>query len=100
MWQPYMEASKIDKERYDKEMSSYNKQVESNNNNGEGERVLSNDPTPNFLEADDVYHVSLEADSGEILLPDESIVELAIEEMKNAQSNDPIFRIHWDSVAH
>ncbi|KAI3445429.1 hypothetical protein Pfo_002094 [Paulownia fortunei] len=98
--QPYIEASKMDKERYDKEMAAY-KQLQTNQN-AKSESLFSN-PTPSMLnfstssETDDVYHVSLEADCENVFSPDESMVELAIEVMKNAESNDPIFQIDWDT---
>lgn len=95
--QPYIEASKMDKERYGKEMAAY-KQL-SENQEGKSQAVLTT-ATPNVLNfststepADDVYRVSLQHDSGNLRSPDESMVELAAEVMKKAESHDSIFQI-------
>ncbi|KAK6159795.1 hypothetical protein DH2020_003176 [Rehmannia glutinosa] len=72
--QPYIEASKMDKERYDKEMAAYKQQQ--NNQNAKSQ-------------TDDVYRVSLEDDHEDFVSPDESMVELAIKVMKNGRSKDP-----------
>ncbi|KAL0364859.1 UNVERIFIED_CONTAM: hypothetical protein Sangu_0583500 [Sesamum angustifolium] len=98
--QPYVEASKMDKERYEKELATYN-QLKSNKI-PKSQSLFSNS-TPSMLnfstssETDDVYHVSLESDCENFLSPDESMVELAIEVMKNAESSDSIFQIDWES---
>ncbi|KAG8369068.1 hypothetical protein BUALT_Bualt15G0111800 [Buddleja alternifolia] len=96
---PYIEAGITDKDRYDREMASY-KQRE-NNQNTKGQNLFGNQTSTINLstssKVDDVYHVSLEPDCEKFLKPDESLVELAIEAMKNAETNDPLFHIDWDS---
>lgn len=91
----------MDKERYDKEIAAC-KQLH-DNQNAKSQTFFSN-TTPSMLnfstssETDDVYHVSLEDGSENFDSPDKSMVELAIEVMKNAESNDdPIFQIDWDN---
>ncbi|KAL7157648.1 hypothetical protein ABFS83_02G091400 [Erythranthe nasuta] len=141
--QPYIEASVMDKERYDKEMAAHHKQIENRKINvtGEGQSVgPAINPTdekimkfpkeesvhlenkkinvngerqsvgpsinPNderimkFPKEESVYRVCLEGDeSEEVLSQDEChVMELAVEEMKNARSisnDDPIFHIEW-----
>lgn len=98
--QPYIEASKLDKERYDKEMAVY-KQLHGNPK-GKSQTLFST-TTPSMLkfstpkEADDAYHVSFEDDSGDLHLPDESVVGLAIEAMRSAGSSESFFQIDWDN---
>ncbi|KAL1535035.1 hypothetical protein AAHA92_31137 [Salvia divinorum] len=91
---PYIEASKMDRERYAKEMTAYKQKGMS----------LFSTTTPNMLSfstpkepADDVYHVSFEDDPKDLHSPDESMVGLAIKAMKNAGSSDSFFQIDWDN---
>ncbi|XP_057792139.1 uncharacterized protein LOC131008994 [Salvia miltiorrhiza] len=86
---PYIEASKMDKERYEQEMAAHMQK-------GKSQALLST-TTPKEPPADDVYHVSFEDDSEDLHSPDESVVGLAIEAMKNAGSNDSVFQIDWDN---
>ncbi|KAL8545421.1 hypothetical protein ACS0TY_005545 [Phlomoides rotata] len=97
---PYIEASKMDKERYEMEMAAYKQQQE--NQNAKSPTLFNNTTSSmiNFAtpsDNDDVYHVSLEKESGNVRPPDESMVELAKETMKNAESNDSIFQTDLDS---
>lgn len=93
----------MDKERYDKEMAAYKQQLENQNANSP---TLFNDTTASMInfstpsETDDVYHVSLEKDSGNIHCLDESMVEMAKEAMKKAESNESIFQTDLDSGPH
>ncbi|KAL3814626.1 hypothetical protein ACJIZ3_015894 [Penstemon smallii] len=97
---PYIDASKLDKERYDREMASYMQRA--NNQNIKSQCLFSNS-TPRMLnfstssKKDDEYHVSLQTKHEIFGTPDESMVELAIEEMKNAESNDRKFHMDWDN---
>ncbi|XP_051147260.1 uncharacterized protein LOC127262566 isoform X2 [Andrographis paniculata] len=91
--QPYIEASKMDRERYKKEMAVY-EQRQSQSYGSESIPRMISFSTPG--ETDDVYHVALEPDSDNMLSPDESIVELAVDIMKNNESNDSMFEIDWD----
>lgn len=88
----------MDRERYAKEMAAYKQKGVS--------QGLFSSTTPNMLSfstpkepADDVYHVSFEDDPEDLPSPDESMVGLAIEAMKNAGSSDSFFQIDWDNGA-
>ena len=86
----------MDRERYAKEMAAYKQK-------GVGQGLFSS-TTPNMLSfstpkepADDVYHVSFEDDPEDLHSPDESMVGLAMEAMKNAGSSDSFFQIDWEN---
>ncbi|KAH6819030.1 hypothetical protein C2S51_002633 [Perilla frutescens var. frutescens] len=97
---PYIEASKMDKERYERQMASYKKLHEIHKGKS---HALFSTTTPSMLnfstsmQSDDAYHVSLEDDSENVHSPDESMVKSAIEAMKSAKTNDSIFQIDWDN---
>ncbi|PIN10059.1 HMG box-containing protein [Handroanthus impetiginosus] len=97
---PYIEASKMDKERYDKEMATYMQQKDKPSVKSQS---LFSNPTSSIInfsassKTDDVYHVTVEDDRENFHSPDQSMVQLAIEVMKNAHSNDSIFQIDLDS---
>lgn len=73
-------------------------------NNVESQRLLSKTSpsmvsfSPSSGVVDD-YHVSLgaEADSENIQVPDESMVKLAVESLKNAKYNDHMFQVDFSS---
>nr|DAD41234.1 TPA_asm: hypothetical protein HUJ06_015557 [Nelumbo nucifera] len=89
--QPYIEESRRDKERYDQEMDAYkNAQT----------RETENKPHSQDAAVDDAYHVSLQTEmepNDEFLVPEESMVELALQMMEGAQQNmDSILQFSWD----
>ncbi|KAF8401304.1 hypothetical protein HHK36_012237 [Tetracentron sinense] len=89
--QPYIKESQKDKERYNQEMVAYkerrNIQID----------MTENRPYNPEAGADD-YHVSLQTDgeTNKLLVPDETMVELAVRLMEKAQPDDPILQINWD----
>ncbi|KAL3538282.1 hypothetical protein ACH5RR_001648 [Cinchona calisaya] len=96
---PFIEASRMDKERFNRQMAFYvqheNKKVMKTENllKGSTSTFINFGPSPPI---NDEYFVTLEADAGNLFLPDESLVESTIEMLKNAQPNDPIFQMNWD----
>lgn len=76
--QPYIDAHKMDRERYNREIAAYERALNSSSE-------IHND-----------YFVSLQPVHENVLLHDESSVELVNQMVKNAQSNDPILQTYWD----
>lgn len=95
----------MDRERYDREMAAYNQLHEKQNGNGQA--LFTTTPPKTMLinfskpkePNDDVYRVTYEDGSKNLVAPDESALRLAIEAMENAESNESIFRIDWDNNA-
>ena len=75
-FQPYVEESKKDKERYDREMTAYKERKN--------------------VQPDGDYRVILQPATEKFFTPDVSTVELAGRLMKNAQPNDSLVQINWD----
>ncbi|KAL2468691.1 High mobility group B protein 10 [Forsythia ovata] len=80
---PYIDAFKMDRERYNREMAAY-------------ERGINYQNTKALKETHNDYYVSLQPDCENFLSPDEFSVELANQVMKNAQSKDPILQTYWN----
>lgn len=97
--QPYVEASRKDKERFDREMAVYNQNK--NKKVTMAGDLLNGSPSTlinfgAFSLINDDYYVTLEDDAGNFQLPNESLVESTIQMLKNAKPNDPIFEMNWD----
>ncbi|XP_058083950.1 high mobility group B protein 15-like [Magnolia sinica] len=77
---PYVEESRKDKERYEREMVAYKELQNTQSSNAEYQSCHSE------LSVDDCYHVSLETEqeSGEFLVSDESTAQIACHLMENA----------------
>ncbi|CAI9103558.1 OLC1v1002069C1 [Oldenlandia corymbosa var. corymbosa] len=96
---PYAEASRKDKERFNRELVIY---MQNKNNTVTVTRDLPSSSTPtsiNFAASsprDDDCYVPLELNAGNQPLPNETLVESTIQMLENAKPNDPIFRMNWD----
>ncbi|CAI9768902.1 unnamed protein product [Fraxinus pennsylvanica] len=77
---PYIDAHKMDRERYNRELATYERALNSSSSS-----EIHND-----------YFVSLQPEHENVLSHDKSSVELANQMLKNAQSNDPILQTYWD----
>ncbi|PSS28869.1 FACT complex subunit like [Actinidia chinensis var. chinensis] len=73
---PYVEESRKDKERYNREMTAYKERKN--------------------MEPDGDYCVILQPATEKFFVPDASAVELASRLMKNAQPNNLLLQINWD----
>ncbi|GFZ07228.1 hypothetical protein Acr_19g0001650 [Actinidia rufa] len=74
--QPYVEESRKDKERYNREMTAYKERKN--------------------MQPDGDYRVILQPTTEKFFAPDVSTVELPGKLMKNAQPNDSLLQINWD----
>lgn len=104
--QPYIEASRRDKERYTREMAEFkivydqivDTQNVSTNTNSDAvidfaKPSLQTDGDYHVTLPDDAYHVTLPPDVGENVVTNE---ELAGEIMQKSASTDPEFQLNWD----
>lgn len=114
--QPYVEASKKDKERFIREMAAYENIYKQNtemqnvdtstnsttiidfampNSQTDGDYHVATDGD-DHVATDGDYHVALPADADDNFARDESMVELAAGIMQNPRPNDPLFQVNWD----
>lgn len=102
--QPYIEASRRDKERYTREMAEfkivYYQIIKTQNVSTNSDAVidfakpsLQTDGDYHVTLPDDAYHVPLPPDAGDNAVTNE---ELAAEIMQKSASTDPEFQINWD----
>lgn len=97
--QPYIEASNKDRERYYREMSAYKQRtkketVKDQNSYSSSALSIINFGAP--PETDNAYYVTLQADAGSNIVPDESLIESTAQMLENANQSDPIFQIdNW-----
>ncbi|CAK9166726.1 unnamed protein product [Ilex paraguariensis] len=95
--QPYIEASKKDKERFNRELAAY-KDLKTKQNT----KRISSSSKPTILDfstpsrTDGAYYVTLQPDAGDFFVPDESVRLSVMQAMKNEQPNDSMFQINWD----
>ncbi|XP_016459675.1 putative high mobility group B protein 11 isoform X2 [Nicotiana tabacum] len=96
---PYIEASNKDRERYYREMSAYKQRtkketVKDQNSYSSSALSIINFGAP--PETDNAYYVTLQADAGSNIVPDESLIESTAQMLENANQSDPIFQIdNW-----
>ncbi|KAM3377973.1 putative high mobility group B protein 11 isoform X1 [Capsicum galapagoense] len=100
--EPYVEASKLDKERYNREMAAYehvkNKETANSPNL---HRVLA----PSMIDfgapsgIDDRYYVTSQADTVSNTVPDASFIESTVQISDNGNSSNPTFQMDWGYFA-
>ncbi|CAN4108920.1 unnamed protein product [Withania somnifera] len=98
---PYVEASKLDKERYNREMAAYeqhkNKESANNPNLQSGLAPMINFGEPSGI--DNGYYVTLQADTRSSIVPDASFIESTIQIPHNGNASNPIFLMDWGYFA-
>ncbi|XP_010313586.1 putative high mobility group B protein 11 isoform X2 [Solanum lycopersicum] len=97
--EPYIEASKLDKERYIREMAAYeqhkNKETTTNPN-------LLSGLTPsmiNFGAPSVIDHVTSQGDTGSNIIPDASFTESTVQRPNSGKTSNPIFQMNWGYLA-
>ncbi|CAN4110946.1 unnamed protein product [Withania somnifera] len=100
--EPYIEASKLDKERYYREMAACeqhkNKETANNPNLHSGlAPSMINFGEPSGI--DNQYHVTSQADTGSSIVPDASFIESAIQISNSGNTSNPIFQMDWGYFA-
>ncbi|KAM7474311.1 hypothetical protein LguiB_021554 [Lonicera macranthoides] len=97
--QPYFEASKNDRDRYNREMAEYKERKSKQITKIQSLATNTKPTILNFArpsQGDGDYHVTLETNAENVQVSDKSLVELATGLMKNARPNDPILQMNWD----
>mgnify|MGYP004724168437 CR=1 FL=1 len=97
--QPYIEASRKDRERFYREMAVYMQYIDKKVLKSENTLKDSASSLINFGQSSlitDDYYVTLEADAENFCLPDESLVESTIQMLKTRRPSDPMFQMTWD----
>ncbi|XP_060167310.1 putative high mobility group B protein 11 isoform X1 [Lycium barbarum] len=100
--EPYIEASKLDKERYNREMAAYNQHK---NKETAKDQNLHRGLSPSMVNfgapsgIDNGYYVSPQADTGSNIVPDASFMESTVQITKNGKPSDPIFQMDWGYLA-
>ncbi|KAJ8572790.1 hypothetical protein K7X08_009301 [Anisodus acutangulus] len=101
--EPYIEASKLDKERYNREMAAY-KQPK-NKETAKDENLHHNGSAPSMINfgapsgIDNGYYVTSQADTGSNIVPDASFIESTVQILKNTKPGEPIFQMDWGYFA-
>ncbi|KAF1001992.1 hypothetical protein AG4045_004234, partial [Apium graveolens] len=104
--EPYIEASRRDKERYTREMAEFKIVYDQIIENQNLSTTTNSDAVVDFAKPslptdgdyhvtlpDDAYHVTLPPDAGDNVVTNE---ELAAEIMQKSTSTDPEFQLNWD----
>nr|XP_016451047.1 PREDICTED: putative high mobility group B protein 11 isoform X1 [Nicotiana tabacum] len=96
---PYIEASNKDRERYYREMAAYKQHTKKGTVKDQNSYSSSALSYINFgapPETDNAYYVTLQADAGSDIVPDESLIESTVQMLENANPSDPISQIdNW-----
>lgn len=91
--EPYIEASKLDKERYIRETAAYeqhkNKETTTNPNLHRGlVPSMINFGAPSVID-----HVTSQADTGSNIIPDAAFIESTVQIPNNGKTSNPIFQL-------
>ncbi|XP_049351326.1 high mobility group B protein 9-like [Solanum verrucosum] len=97
--EPYIEASKLDKERYIREMAAYEqhkkKETKTNPNLHSGlAPSMINFGAPSVID-----HVTSQADTGSNIIPDAAFIESTVQIPNNNKTSNSIFQMDWGFFA-